>query len=69
MRKSLTLIVAAVMLTPATALAAAPCRDAHGHFTRCPAATATPAATAAHPNRCRLHGRFTGCSTPGATHG
>ena len=67
MLKSLTLIVAAVMLAPAASFAAAPCRDAHGHFMRCPAATPTPAP--AHPNRCRLHGRFTSCSTPGATHG
>jgi hypothetical protein len=43
-------------------LIAAPCRDAKGHFTKCPEVKAAPAA------RCRdAKGKFAKCGTPGAT--
>jgi len=40
--------------------AAKPCRDAHGHFTKC------GAAVAAKPVHCKLNGKFAKCGTPGA---
>lgn len=40
---------------------AAPCRDAHGKFVKCPTAHA-----AARPARCKdAHGKFAKCGTPG----
>jgi hypothetical protein len=46
----------AMLATPALA---APCRDAHGKFMKCP--------EKAKPVRCRdAHGRFAKCGTPGA---
>ncbi len=39
---------------------AAPCRDAKGHFIKCPPAKPAP------PKRCRLNGKFVKCGTPGA---
>lgn len=73
MFKSLTLIAVAVAtLVPAASFAAPVqrCHGPNGRFVRCPAASPTPApAIGRTGNRCRLHGRFTSCSTPGAVHG
>jgi hypothetical protein len=50
---------AALFATPALA---APCRDAHGKFVKCPTAHA-----AAKPVRCKgVHGKFAKCGAPGA---
>jgi hypothetical protein len=55
----LSLVAAAALV--ATPAFAAPCRDARGKFIKCPAAR-----SAAAPKRCRLHGKFAKCTTPGA---
>jgi hypothetical protein len=53
------LAAAGFMATSAPALAA-PCRDAHGKFTKCPAAKAKPV-------RCKdAHGKFAKCGIKGA---
>ncbi len=58
----LTLALAAVSML-ATPTLAAPCRDGHGKFMKCPPKRAKPA-------RCReAHGRFVKCGTPGARPG
>jgi hypothetical protein len=48
MRKLMISLMALTIALPANA-ATTRCRDAHGHFTRCPPAGATAAAAAAHP--------------------
>ncbi len=55
----LTLAFAAVAML-STPVMAAPCRDGHGKFVKCPPMRAKPM-------RCReAHGRFVKCGTPGA---
>lgn len=56
-------LLAVVALGAAAAPAyAAPCRDAHGKFVKCPTTAAAPKAT-----RCRdVKGHFTKCGAPGA---
>lgn len=53
----LALAVASIASVPAYA---APCRNAKGHFVKCPVAKPAPA------KRCRLNGKFASCKTPGA---
>jgi hypothetical protein len=56
------ILTAAAVMSLATASHAAPCRDAKGHFTKCPPAKAAPAV------RCRnAKGKFAKCGTPDAT--
>jgi hypothetical protein len=56
-----TILTAAAILTVATPVLAAPCRDAHGKFTKCPPAKSVPAA------KCKdMKGRFAKCGTAGA---
>ncbi|MBS0479451.1 MAG: hypothetical protein JSR79_09140 [Proteobacteria bacterium] len=50
----LALAVASLSATPALA---APCKDAKGKFIKCPEKK---------PVRCKLHGKFAKCGTPGA---
>jgi hypothetical protein len=50
---------AALLAASPSIATAAPCKDAHGKFTKCPAAK--PVA-----KRCRLNGKFAKCGTPGA---
>ena len=54
------LATAAVIGLMATPALAAPCKDAKGKFTKCPAAA--PKAS----GRCKLNGKFAKCGTPGA---
>ncbi len=61
MTRNILIAVSALMLAGAPAYAA-PCRDGHGKFVKCPA-TKTSAASAQH---CRLNGKFAKCGTPGA---
>ncbi len=56
--RTMLLALAAASIAAAPAYAA-PCRDAKGHFIKCPAAKPKPA-------RCRLNGKFVKCGTPGA---
>ncbi len=61
--RSILIVAAALSLAfgSATLAKPAPCRDAHGKFTKCPAAA--PAA----PKKCRdAKGHFAKCGTPGA---
>jgi hypothetical protein len=62
MLKSLSIAAAfAIALSGASAVSAAPCKDAKGKFTKCP-----PAA-AAKPIKCKdAKGKFAKCGTPGA---
>jgi hypothetical protein len=53
----LALAAASIAATPAYA---APCRDAKGHFIKCPAKAPPKAA------HCKLNGKFAKCGTPGA---
>jgi hypothetical protein len=57
LRLALALAATATLATPALA---APCRDAKGHFMKCP--TNKPVAA----KHCKLHGKFAKCGTPGA---
>ncbi|UIJ44552.1 hypothetical protein LZK98_16010 [Sphingomonas cannabina] len=81
MTRSLLIAAASAMLFAGAPAFAAPCRDAHGKFVRCPTAAAKtvkatktmtaartmPAKTAkASPARCRLGGKFVKCGTPGS---
>ena len=51
-----TLLIAAAALMVATPAVAAPCRDAKGHFAKCPPAKSTPV-------RCRdAKGKFMACA-------
>jgi hypothetical protein len=53
------MLLSALSLTIAGAATAAPCRDAHGRFMRCPTMHAAPV-------RCRdTRGRFAKCGMPG----
>ncbi|HWK35902.1 hypothetical protein [Sphingomonas sp.] len=63
MTRSLLIAAASAMLIAggAPAAFAAPCKDAHGKFIKCP-----PAKAAAKVQRCRLGGKFAKCGTPGA---
>ena len=60
-RSSFLIAASALMLAGAPAYAA-PCKDAHGKFTKCPAAATAKAA----PQHCRANGKFAKCGTPGA---
>jgi hypothetical protein len=54
------LIAVALAFGASSAFAAAPCKDAKGRFTKCPA----PAVASA---RCKdAHGKFAKCGSPGA---
>ena len=64
--KLIVAFTAAALLTPPAI--AAPCRDAKGHFTKCPAAAATPAANVTKDAKGKCHiasgpkkGAFTKC--------
>ena len=57
--RTLATAAAFALLAAAPALAAAPCKDAKGKFTKCPQAKPSPA-------RCRLNGKFVKCGTPHA---
>ena len=62
MLKSLSTVAAfAVALSGASVASAAPCKDAKGKFTKC------PAAAPAKPTKCKdAKGKFAKCGTPGA---
>jgi hypothetical protein len=59
---------AALSLFVGTAVGAAPCRDAKGHFTKCTAVkTTTKTTTVTKSAHCRdAKGHFAKCGTPGA---
>lgn len=61
MRKTASLLCAAMLMGGlATGAIAAPCKDAHGKFTKCPPA-------AAKATKCKTaNGKFAKCGTPGA---
>ncbi len=64
MRKTIALAatLAFALSAAGASLAAAPCRDAKGKFTKCPAASAP-----AKPTKCKdAKGKFAKCGTPGA---
>jgi hypothetical protein len=55
------IIAAAALLSLGSPILAAPCRDAHGKFTKCTPPKSAPGA------RCRdAKGKFAKCGTPGA---
>lgn len=60
MVRSAFLALATLSFAAAAPVLAAPCKDAKGKFVKCPA---KPAAGA---KRCKLHGKFAKCGTPGA---
>lgn len=61
MKRSLVAAATAfAIMTGATAVSAAPCKDAKGRFTKCPTAPAKA-------TRCKdAKGKFAKCGTPGA---
>lgn len=60
------LVLSAAILGLAAPAAAAPCRDAKGHFIKCPPATAKTVTTT-KTVRCKdAKGKFAKCGTPGA---
>jgi hypothetical protein len=63
MLKSLSIVTAfAIVLSGASGASAAPCKDAKGKFTKCPAAAAP-----AKPTKCKdAKGKFAKCGAPGA---
>jgi hypothetical protein len=64
MSRTLMLAAAAALTLSAFGAQAAPCKDARGKFTKCPAVAAAPA----KPVKCKdAKGKFAKCGTPGAT--
>lgn len=63
---ALALAAVAMMAVPATA-ATTRCRDAHGHFIKCPPAASPSPTASSSAHRCRnAKGQFAKCGTPGA---